>query len=133
MDDLVFVPFNSGVITILTDKLNTVRTITVPSPICAFEGLYYEKQSSYKGFVVALENKQLRMYGPKGNTLINSVQLDDECTALKFGKIVRENGCLVLMFKNIGIQIKMLKKDFLDDVSPKRFLSKLGPWCDPAG
>jgi hypothetical protein len=73
MDDLIFVPFSSGVITILTDKLNTVRTITVPSPIHAFEGLYYEKQSSYKGFVVALENRELRMYGPKGNTMINSI------------------------------------------------------------
>ena len=77
IEDLLFVAFTEGMITIYTiNKLNIMKTIMMPSEIGSFESLYFEKLGACKGFVVALRNKELRIYGPKGNTLINTSTLE---------------------------------------------------------
>lgn len=68
-----------------SSTLGVLKTLIMPSPISAIETLYFEKLRTYKGFIVSLENKELRMYGVNGNTLLSNVSLDVDIFVITIG------------------------------------------------
>jgi Bardet-Biedl syndrome 1 protein len=58
--------------------------------------------------LVALTNRQVRVYVDKIH--VDTIQLDDVCAAMKFGRFGREDFTLVLITKSGGLHVKILKR-----------------------
>ena len=113
-----FVGYYEGNIDCLTAKgLTKLRSINLTSELVCMETMHYSKLNETKGLIVALKNKELRIYDKKGVTLLNKIQLDDIVICMKFGKIGREDGCLFLCYKTTGIEILIQKREFCQNMS----------------
>lgn len=79
--------------------------------------MHYSKLNEARGLIVALKNKELKIYDKKGVTLLNVIKLDDIVICMKFGKIGREDGCLFLCYKTTGIEILIQKREFCQNMN----------------
>jgi Bardet-Biedl syndrome 1 protein len=67
-----------------------------------------KRTKSITAILVALSNGEIRMYNDK--FLISTIKTDDVILGMRFGIFGREEGSLVLNFKNGGISVKMLQR-----------------------
>ncbi|KRX04415.1 WD40-repeat-containing domain [Pseudocohnilembus persalinus] len=65
---------------------------------------------NFQGYIVALQNQEIKIF--KERNLIYSFNGDAVVTAMKFGPFGREDGTLILVYKNKGLDIKMLIRQF---------------------
>lgn len=72
-----FVGYYEGHIDCMTAKgLTKLRSINLSSELVCMETMHFSKLNEAKGLIVALKNKELRMYDKKGVTLLNMIKLD---------------------------------------------------------
>lgn len=113
-----FVGYYEGHIDCMTAKgLTKLRSINLSSELVCMETMHFSKLNEARGLIVALKNKELRMYDKKGVTLLNMIKLDDVVVCMRFGKIGREDGCLFLCYKNTGIEILIQKREFCTNMT----------------
>eukprot|EP01016_Furgasonia_blochmanni_P049513 TRINITY_DN7522_c0_g1_i5.p1 TRINITY_DN7522_c0_g1~~TRINITY_DN7522_c0_g1_i5.p1 ORF type:complete len:322 (-),score=59.99 TRINITY_DN7522_c0_g1_i5:21-986(-) len=84
--------------------------LQMPAGILCLEPLEYGAAKGTKGLLIALANCELRMYSDR--LLIHCLPLEDVATSLRFGVFGREDGCLVVVHKTKGIDVKILQRQF---------------------
>ncbi len=67
-----------------------------------------QRSKSVKCLLVALQNGEVRMYN--GKYLITILKTDEVVRGMAFGTLGREEGSLVINYKNGGLTIKMLQR-----------------------
>eukprot|EP01062_Namystynia_karyoxenos_P062724 TRINITY_DN55601_c0_g1_i1.p1 TRINITY_DN55601_c0_g1~~TRINITY_DN55601_c0_g1_i1.p1 ORF type:complete len:654 (+),score=207.43 TRINITY_DN55601_c0_g1_i1:92-1963(+) len=83
-------------------------SIYLPAAITNMTTLSMETGRGTKACAVALANGEVRVYN--GKTLINTIQIRDVVTGLKFGRYGREDATLVIVTRNGAVIIKMLPR-----------------------
>lgn len=85
------------------------------------EALEYGRAKEVKGLLIALSNMELRLYNEK--QLIYTLICEDVIAALRFGVFGREDGCLVLIYKKKGIDVKIIQRNFNFSVQQQTLLT----------
>ncbi|KAL9653887.1 hypothetical protein ABK040_012946 [Willaertia magna] len=83
-------------------------SIYLPSPIKEMEVLSMSGQRNVKCLIVALENKELRVYNDK--FLINTISLNEPVLGMRFGIYGTEPNTLVLSYRNGGLDFRMVSR-----------------------
>eukprot|EP01059_Diplonema_ambulator_P035719 TRINITY_DN8532_c0_g1_i5.p1 TRINITY_DN8532_c0_g1~~TRINITY_DN8532_c0_g1_i5.p1 ORF type:complete len:594 (+),score=182.29 TRINITY_DN8532_c0_g1_i5:184-1965(+) len=83
-------------------------SVYLPAAITNMTAVQLETMRGTKACIVALANGEVRVYN--GRTMINSVQVRDVVTGMKFGRYSREDSTLILTTKSGAIIIKMLPR-----------------------
>ena len=91
-----------------SNKAKQLWDIKFPSTITCMTCMDY-KAKTFKGVLVALENKQLRLY--KDKFLINTTIVEDVVSMMKFGKYDREDSSLLVIGKTGCLSIYILKRN----------------------
>ncbi len=76
------------------------------SPIINICTLELGRTKDIQGFIVILKNHECRVYS--GKRVVHIDKLTDTVMGIKFGQFGREDGCLALVYKNRGIEIRYL-------------------------
>ena len=72
-----FIGYYEGNIDVLTIKgQKKIRSINLPVELVAMENMYFQKLNESKGLIIALKNKEIRIYDKKGVTILNVLKLD---------------------------------------------------------
>ncbi|KAJ3106506.1 Bardet-Biedl syndrome 1 protein [Phlyctochytrium bullatum] len=80
---------------------------TMPAAITALTEAVFPERSFF-GYVAALANGEVRVYD--GDRLVTAVYLNSPAVAIKFGTFTREPGALVMVQKDGGLVVKILKR-----------------------
>ncbi len=78
---------------------------------------------SIKAYVVALLNMEIRMYNDK--QLVHTFKGEDIIAGMKYGVFGREDGALVILYNRLGLEVKILQRQFNMSVLFKFFIYKL--------
>lgn len=113
VDDNIFLSFFDGLIRVFSSALVPIRSISTKENIHCISNLYIEKLGHSRGLAV-VGNTTLRVYDTSGVALLSSSKVDDEVVSMKFGKLGREEGCLFLLYKNRGIEVKIFNRRMLN-------------------
>eukprot|EP01013_Petalomonas_cantuscygni_P004599 TRINITY_DN1499_c0_g1_i2.p1 TRINITY_DN1499_c0_g1~~TRINITY_DN1499_c0_g1_i2.p1 ORF type:complete len:615 (+),score=148.63 TRINITY_DN1499_c0_g1_i2:68-1846(+) len=82
--------------------------VNVPSPVQALAPIAIDTMRAPKAYVVALENRELRVYA--GKVMLNSIRTRDVVSGMLFGRYAREDGALVLAHRSGGVAIKVMSR-----------------------
>ncbi|EDO40876.1 predicted protein [Nematostella vectensis] len=82
-------------------------TVYLPANIATMALMDY-KARGFKGVMVALTNGEVRLY--KDKFLVNTLQMQDTVTAIRFGRFGREDSALILITRGGGFYVKILKR-----------------------
>ncbi|KAL4426877.1 hypothetical protein ABPG74_008801 [Tetrahymena malaccensis] len=82
----------------------------VNSGIVALESMQTGSAKNAQGYLVGLENQELRIY--EGKQLVHILNIDGMIQGMKFGMFGREDGVLIMILKNKGIDIRILQRGF---------------------
>jgi Bardet-Biedl syndrome 1 protein len=93
-------------------------SIYLPHSIVCMEKMEMQGTKAVKCILVALSNKEIRMYN--GKYLLNIIKGDDVVMGMAFGVLGREEGSLVINYKSGGLAIKMLQRQANLEVSTQR-------------
>lgn len=74
------------------------------------ETLVHGVSNPIQGYLVGLSNSELRIYNEK--QLIHVLKLDGTIMGMKFGVYGREDGVLIMLLKNKGLDIRILQRGF---------------------
>lgn len=91
------------------------HSIYLPVPISCMSLLQVTKARVAKALVVALNDGEVRLYN--GKHLICSFQTHSVVCGIKLGTVGREEGSMVLSFKNGALMVKILQRNANLDVS----------------
>ena len=80
----------------------------LPAAITNLCSIQLETMRGTKACIVALSNGEVRVYN--GKTLINTIQVKDIVTGLKYGRYGREDATLIITTKTGAVMIKMLPR-----------------------
>lgn len=83
-------------------------SIFMPCAITNMCSMFNESTRQCKGVIVALSNGEVRVYA--GKSLLNTMQVYDQVTALKYGRYGREDATLVIVLKSGAMLFKMLPR-----------------------
>ena len=84
-------------------------TVYLDSHITQMELLDMKGSRNVQACIVALANGEVRIYNEK--SLVSSVRVREEVTALRFGKFGREENSLVMAHKSGSLTVKMLPRN----------------------
>mmetsp|Transcript_23512 Transcript_23512/g.51569 ORF Transcript_23512/g.51569 Transcript_23512/m.51569 type:complete len:590 (+) Transcript_23512:193-1962(+) len=91
------------------------HSIYLPSSISCMNLLHITKTRAAKALVVALGNGEVRVYN--GKHLVSITKTNDVVTGMKLGTFGREEGSMVLSFKNGALMVKILQRNANLEVS----------------
>ncbi|CAF0801946.1 unnamed protein product [Didymodactylos carnosus] len=80
---------------------------SLPSIITAMCLIDY-RPKAFQAVAVALGNNEIHLY--KDKFLVDVIQVDDVVHAMRFGRFGREDGTLIMITKNGGLIVKILKR-----------------------
>ncbi|KAF0976347.1 hypothetical protein FDP41_004653 [Naegleria fowleri] len=83
-------------------------SIYLPAPIKDMEVLDMRGQRSVKCVMVALENKELRIYN--GKSLVNTINLYEHVVGLKYGTYGSEVNSLMISYRSGGLDFKVISR-----------------------
>lgn len=89
-------------------KGRKMYSIYLPLPITNMQLLHMSITRNYKGLLVALADGSVRLY--KDKNVVNTFATEEKIIGMTFGIYGREEGALVLNFKNGGLLVKMLHR-----------------------
>eukprot|EP00823_Brevimastigomonas_motovehiculus_P009048 TRINITY_DN8720_c0_g1_i1.p1 TRINITY_DN8720_c0_g1~~TRINITY_DN8720_c0_g1_i1.p1 ORF type:complete len:595 (-),score=112.36 TRINITY_DN8720_c0_g1_i1:290-2074(-) len=89
-------------------KGKTHFSLYLPEPITNMTPINLKRLGPIRSFVVTLKNGEVRLYNRK--SLLHTFQLDNICTALRFGPYGREEACLMLCGRSGALTVKMLQR-----------------------
>lgn len=84
-------------------------TISLNASITCMEK-FDHANSKYIGILVALDNQEVRIY--KEKEIIYTLNAEGIVTAMRFGTFGREAGALVMLYKQKGLDVKILHRKF---------------------
>ena len=90
-------------------------SIYMPCAITNLCSMFNEATRQCKGVVVALANGEVRVYA--GKALLNTMQVYDQVTAMRYGRYGREDATLVIVLKSGAMLLKMLPRTVSIDPS----------------
>ena len=93
-------------------------SIYMPCPITNLCSTFNEQTRQCKAVVVALNNGEVRVYA--GKSLLNTTQVYDEVSAIKFGRYGREDSTLVVVLKSGAVLLKMLPRSTVLEANMSR-------------
>ncbi|CAI7994607.1 Bardet-Biedl syndrome 1 protein homolog [Geodia barretti] len=82
-------------------------SLRLPASLTCME-LLHHRPRSFKAVVVALQNREVRIY--KDKFLVNCITVDDVVVGLKFGPFGREDGVLLMVTQGGALLVKILKR-----------------------
>jgi len=91
-----------------SNKAKHLWELKFPSTITCMTFMDY-KAKTFKGVLIALENKELRLY--KDKFLINTTIVEDQVSMMRFGKYDREDSSLIVIGKTGCLSIYILKRN----------------------
>ncbi|EFC46696.1 predicted protein [Naegleria gruberi] len=83
-------------------------SIYLPSNIKDMEVLEMRGQRSVKCIIVAMENKELRIYN--GKNLVNRIELFENIASLRYGIYGSEVNSLIISYRNGGLDFKVISR-----------------------
>eukprot|EP00736_Rhodelphis_marinus_P010114 Rmarinus@m.24802 len=83
-------------------------SIYLPSAITNMEVFTSKTARSTRALIVSLANGEIRIYNEKH--LVSQVQVNDVCTAMRFGRYSREDYALILAFRTGALSVKMFPR-----------------------
>jgi len=85
-------------------------SIKMPEPITNMETMEKGRSKSFRAYLVALLNMEIRMYNEK--QLVHTFKGEDVIAGMKYGVFGREDGALVILYNRLGLEVKMLQRQF---------------------
>jgi len=85
-------------------------SIKMPEPITNMETMEKGRSKSFRAYLVALLNMEIRMYNEK--QLVHTFKGEDVVAGMKYGVFGREDGALVILYNRLGLEVKMLQRQF---------------------
>jgi len=100
-------------------------SIKMPEPITNMESMEKGRSKSFrviyifmntfnspsiKAYLVALLNMEIRMYNDK--QLVHTFKGEDIIAGMKYGVFGREDGALVILYNRLGLEVKILQRQF---------------------
>ena len=108
----------NNVITSYFGKGKKNYSLYMPCNISCMEKMIMRRTKTVSAILVALVNGEIRMYNDK--FLITTIKVNDDVLGMRFGVYGREEGSLVINFKNGGLTVKMLQRQANLSVSTHR-------------